>query len=127
MLASRDGEREVALADYFTGYRQTVRRPGELIKTIRDPAAGRPGHRVPQDRQAPVRRHLQRGVAFAPARSTDGVVVADIKIGLGGVAATPIRRATATEEALTGDGPWTTEASADRRPPDVLGRARARR
>ena len=25
------------LADYFTGYRQSVRRPGELIKTIRIP------------------------------------------------------------------------------------------
>src|SRR5699024_8229908 len=28
VLASSDGEREVALADYFTGYRKSVRRPG---------------------------------------------------------------------------------------------------
>ena len=32
VLAARDGEREVALTDFFTGYRQTVLRPGELIR-----------------------------------------------------------------------------------------------
>ena len=37
VLASATGEREVLLADYFTGYRQSVRRPDELIKTIRIP------------------------------------------------------------------------------------------
>ena len=37
VLASAEGEREVLLAEYFTGYRQSVRRPGELIKTIRIP------------------------------------------------------------------------------------------
>ena len=37
VLASRDGEREVPLSGYFTGYRQTVKRPDELIKTIRIP------------------------------------------------------------------------------------------
>ena len=37
VLASSQGEREVRLADYFTGYRQTVKRPDELIKTIRIP------------------------------------------------------------------------------------------
>ena len=34
VLASRDGERTVELADYFTGYRQTLKRDDELIKTI---------------------------------------------------------------------------------------------
>ena len=37
VLASSQGEREVRLADYFTGYRQSVKRPDELIKTIRIP------------------------------------------------------------------------------------------
>ena len=37
VLASAEGEREVLLADYFTGYRQSVKRPDELIKTIRLP------------------------------------------------------------------------------------------
>ena len=38
----RAGEREVPLADYFTGYRETVRRPDELIRAVRVPLpAGR--------------------------------------------------------------------------------------
>ena len=37
VLASSQGEREVRLAEYFTGYRQSVKRPDELIKTIRIP------------------------------------------------------------------------------------------
>ena len=35
--ASVDGDRVVPLADYFTGYRQSVRAAGELIKEIRLP------------------------------------------------------------------------------------------
>jgi xanthine dehydrogenase small subunit len=35
VLADADGERVVPLADYFTGYRQSVRRPGELIRAVR--------------------------------------------------------------------------------------------
>ena len=34
VLASADGERTVALADYFTGYRESVREPGELITEV---------------------------------------------------------------------------------------------
>ena len=34
VLASTEGERTVALADYFTGYRESVRRPGELITEV---------------------------------------------------------------------------------------------
>src|SRR5579859_4806052 len=37
LASAAGGEREVLLADYFTGYRQSIRRPGELIKTIRLP------------------------------------------------------------------------------------------
>ena len=35
VLASAQGDREVPLADYFTGYRATVKRPGELIRAVR--------------------------------------------------------------------------------------------
>ncbi|NEE05975.1 2Fe-2S iron-sulfur cluster binding domain-containing protein, partial [Streptomyces sp. SID7499] len=37
VLADADGERQVPLAEYFTGYRQSVRRPGELIRAVRLP------------------------------------------------------------------------------------------
>ena len=37
VLASPRGEREVPLADYFTGYRETVRRTDELIRAVRIP------------------------------------------------------------------------------------------
>ena len=37
VLASSSGEREVPLSEYFTGYRQTLKRPDELIKVIRIP------------------------------------------------------------------------------------------
>jgi xanthine dehydrogenase small subunit len=117
VLASQDGEREVALADYFTGYRQTVKRAGELIRTIRIPLPVAPitaFHKIAKRRFDDI-----SSVAVAFALRLDGPNVADIKIGLGGVAATPLR-ALETEAALNGR-PWTREvvdAAAD-----VLARA----
>jgi xanthine dehydrogenase small subunit len=109
VLASTAGEREVALAGYFTGYRQSVRRPGELIKTIRIPLPVAPVtafHKICKRRFDDI-----SGVAVAYAlRLDDDRNVASVRIGLGGVAATPIR-ALAAEEALTGR-PWTREVVA---------------
>jgi len=106
VLASSRGEREVALAGYFTGYRQSVRRPDELIKTIRIPLPVAPVsafHKIAKRRFDDI-----SGIAVAYAlRLDDERRVASILIGLGGVAATPIR-ALAVEEALTGR-PWTRE------------------
>jgi xanthine dehydrogenase small subunit len=99
VLASRDGDREMPLRDYFTGYRQTVKRPTELIKTIRIPLPLAPltaFHKIAKRRFDDI-----SSVAIAYALRLDGRRVADIKIGLGGVAATPLR-ATATEQALIG-------------------------
>ncbi len=109
VLASAEGEREVRLAEYFIGYRQSVKQPRRANQDDQDPAAGGPGHRVPQDRQAPVRRHLRRrpgrGELLRLRRPASGRTVEFIRIGLGGVAATPIR-AMAAEEALKAR-PWT--------------------
>jgi xanthine dehydrogenase small subunit len=109
VLASTAGEREVALADYFTGYRQSVRHPGELIKTIRIPLPVAPVtafHKICKRRFDDI-----SGVAVAYAlRLDEERRVASIRIGLGGVAATPIR-ALAAEAALTGQ-PWTREVVA---------------
>ena len=85
-----------------------------------DPAAAGRDHRVPQDRQAPLRRHLQRRGRLRPRPGRRRVVRA--RIGLGGVAATPIR-ALATEAALEGR-PWTSETVDARRPRCCGARAR---
>ena len=114
VLASSQGEREVPLAGYFTGYRQSVKRSGELIKTIRIPLPVAPVsafHKIAKRRFDDI-----SGVAVAYAlrladgADTGGRTVESIRIGLGGVAATPIR-ALAVEQALAGR-PWTREVVA---------------
>jgi len=103
VLVSRTGEREVALADYFTGYRSTVKRPGELIRSVRIPL---PLSEVTAFHKISKRRFDDiSSVAVAYALDLRDGVVAGARIGLGGIAATPLR-ATATEEALIGR-PWT--------------------
>ncbi|ANJ26217.1 xanthine dehydrogenase small subunit [Agromyces aureus] len=102
VLASVDGEREVDLAEYFTGYRQTVRAGDELIRAIRIPLPLAPVtgfHKIAKRRFDDI---SSVAVAFA-LDIRDGIVV-DARIGLGGVAATPLR-ARATEAALIGR-PW---------------------
>jgi xanthine dehydrogenase small subunit len=109
VLASVAGEREVPLADYFTGYRECVRRPDELITTIRIPLPLAPVtafHKICKRRFDDI---SSVAAAYALALDDDGRV-ASIRIGLGGVAATPLR-ATAAEEALRGQ-PWTRETAA---------------
>jgi xanthine dehydrogenase small subunit len=116
VLASRDGEREVPLADYFTGYRETVKRPDELIKTIRIPTPVAPVtafHKIAKRRFDDI-----SSVAVAYALRLDGDRVGEVAIGLGGVAATPLR-AYDVEERLRG-GPWSLDAVTEAA--EVLGR-----
>ena len=115
VLASVDGEREVALSDYDTGYRQSVRRPDELIKAVRIP--------LPPARLAAFHKIAKRrfddisSMAVGFALEVEDGVVSKARIGLGGVAAMPIR-ALATEAALEGR-PWTLEVA--QAAADVLG------
>ncbi|MFE9630088.1 xanthine dehydrogenase small subunit [Streptomyces sp. NPDC006463] len=105
VLADADGEREVPLADYFTGYRQSVRRPGELIRSVRIPLPLSPVvafHKIAKRRFDDI-----SSVAVAFALDIEDGIVRKARIGLGGVAATPIR-SFATEAALEGK-PWSTE------------------
>ncbi|MGX1118392.1 xanthine dehydrogenase small subunit [Streptomyces ambofaciens] len=107
VLADADGEREVPLADYFTGYRQSVRRPGELIRAVRLPLPLSPVtafHKIAKRRFDDI-----SSVAVAFALDVEGGTVRKARIGLGGVAATPVR-ALATEAALEGR-PWTGETA----------------
>ncbi|MDQ3155715.1 MAG: FAD binding domain-containing protein [Actinomycetota bacterium] len=105
VLASVDGERVVPLADYYTGYRQSVRAPNELIKEVRipRPLAGLTGfHKIAKRRFDDI-----SSVAVGFALDVSDGVVRRARIGLGGVAATPVR-ALATEAALI-DRPWSAE------------------
>ena len=107
ILADADGEREVALADYFTGYRQSVCRGDELIRAIRIPLPLAPlvaFHKIAKRRFDDI-----SSVAIAFALEVEGTVVRKARIGVGGVAAMPIR-ALATEAALEGQ-PWTAETA----------------
>ena len=107
VLADVDGEREVALSDYFTGYRQSVRRADELIKAVRIP--------LPLARLAAFHKLAKRrfddisSVAIGFALEVEDGVVTKARVGLGGVAAMPVR-ALATEAALEGR-PWTREVA----------------
>jgi xanthine dehydrogenase small subunit len=112
VLASSQGEREVRLADYFTGYRQSVKRPDELIKTIRIPWPVAPVtafHKIAKRRFDDI-SSVAVAYALRLEDGTGGPRVASIRIGLGGAAATPLR-ALAAEDALTGR-PWTREVVA---------------
>lgn len=103
VLASAAGEREIPISEYFTGYRQTVRRQNELIKSVRIPL---PLARVTAFHKIAKRRFDDiSSVAVAFALDIEDGVVTRAQIGLGGVAATPIR-ATEAERALLGK-PWT--------------------
>jgi xanthine dehydrogenase small subunit len=105
VLTSVGGDREVPLAEYFTGYRESVRRPDELIRSVRIP--------LPLARIAAFHKIAKRrfddisSIAVGFALEVEDGVVRRARIGLGGVAATPIR-ALATESALTAQ-PWTEE------------------
>ena len=112
-----------------------VRRPGRADPARPDPAAA--GRGRPRSTRSPSAASTTSPASRSPSRSTsrDGIVAA-ARIGLGGVAATPIR-AHATEAALTGGrGRGTTvrgrgrgagrRGHADRRSPRQRGLPRAR-
>jgi len=99
VLVGQAGEREVKLSEFFTGYRQTVRQPGELIKAVRIPLPLAPTtgfFKIAKRRFDDI-----SSVAVGIALELEGNKVKRLRIGLGGVAATPIR-GTQAEEALMG-------------------------
>ncbi|WP_053204178.1 xanthine dehydrogenase small subunit [Jiangella muralis] len=107
VLASAEGTRTLPLADYFTGYRESKRRPDELITEVVVP---RPVSELTAFHKIAKRPFDDiSSVAAAFALDVAAGVVRRARVGLGGVAATPIR-ALATEAALEGR-PWTAETA----------------
>ncbi|HET7799856.1 MAG TPA: FAD binding domain-containing protein [Humibacillus xanthopallidus] len=99
VLASSGGERTLPISEFFTGYRTTVRRSDELIRAVRIPLPLSP---VTAFTKIAKRRFDDiSGVAVAFALEVEDGAVTRARIGLGGVAATPIR-AFATEQSLEG-------------------------
>jgi xanthine dehydrogenase small subunit len=99
LLVSSSGERAAPISEFFTGYRQTVRRADELIRAVRIPLPLSPVtafHKIAKRRFDDI-----SGVAIAFALDVVDGTVTKARIGLGGVAATPIR-ARATEQSLDG-------------------------
>ena len=101
VVGSGRGEREIPVADFWTGYRQTALAHDELVVRVRLP--------IGPDRETRFRK-----VGTRRAQSISKVVLAvswrgterwtDVRVALGSVAATPIRAA-ATEAVLEGARP----------------------
>ena len=135
VLMSIRGHREMPLEQFYTGYRQSVLAPDEVLAWIKVPKPGSPPHPRPLPRTGEgVKPTEEDGGEGLPAdlkvykiskRFDDDIsavclainlqiensVVMRASIGAGGVAATPTR-AVKTEAALTGQ-PWT-EATVQR-------------
>ncbi len=108
VLASASGERTVPVADFFTGYRQTAMRPGEILLEVRVPS-GPPAEGCRRKRdwfKVSKRREMDISTVSACfSVETDAAgIVRHARLAFGGVAATPAR-ARRTEEALLGR-PW---------------------
>jgi xanthine dehydrogenase large subunit len=100
VLRDLAGEREVPLAEFFTGYRQSVLRPGEMMCAVRLPRH-LPGRstffKVSKRREMDI---STVSAAFRIATGPDGTIT-EARLAYGGVAATPAR-AHRTEAALIG-------------------------
>ncbi|HET8988025.1 MAG TPA: FAD binding domain-containing protein [Humibacillus sp.] len=109
LLTSESGDRAVPISEFFTGYRETVRRADELVRAVRIPLPLSPitaFHKIAKRRFDDI-----SGVAVACALDVDDGVITKARIGLGGVAATPLR-ALATERVLEGR-PWSESTAQD--------------
>jgi xanthine dehydrogenase small subunit len=106
VLGSAHGEREIVADEFWTGYRTTALRPDELILRVRIPLVT---DREMRFRKVGTRRaqSISKVVASVAWQSTPAMSRGpwrDVRIGLGSVAATPIR-ARATEAAIEGRAP----------------------
>jgi xanthine dehydrogenase small subunit len=107
-LASAAGDRVVALADFFKGYRQTDLQPGEVIQTVIISRTLTPGATRRLSQSYKVGKRGTDDISIVAAAFTvdldDQDWVVHARLAYGGVAATPAR-AIAVEQQLLGQ-PW---------------------
>ena len=103
-LASAAGSRDVALRDFFLGYRKTAARAGEILTRVRIPRPQPAIQRFYKVSKRVLDDISTVAAAFALDLTPDGRVER-LRVAYGGVAATPIRAA-AIEAAAAGR-PWT--------------------
>jgi len=98
VVSGMDGRRTIPAAEFFVDFFTTALRPGEILVEVRVPKkTGWSAHYEKFNRVAqawPI-------VAVAAAVRVDGGSIAEARVGLTNMAATPVR-ATAVEEALVG-------------------------
>lgn len=108
-LASKGAERTVPLAEFFTGYRQTVLQPGEIIVSVDIPKAMKEGAARRLSQSYKIGKRGTDDISIVAAAfmvdldASEKIVHA--RLAYGGVAATPVR-ATEVEAFLMGK-PWT--------------------
>lgn len=108
VLMSQGGHRDIPLEQFYTGYRKNVLAPDEVLAWIKVPRS-QPDEFL---RAYKISKRYDDDISAVclviNMRVEDGHV-AQVSIGAGGVAATPVR-AVRTEAALRGQ-PWTVEAA----------------
>lgn len=72
VLASTRGERELPLEDFYTGYRQTVLAPDEVLAWIKVPRAGHPHPSPPPEGEGAVSSPSPAGVSSSPSPAGGG-------------------------------------------------------
>ena len=100
VLCSKDGERELAIEDFFLDYRKTDLKVGEFIKAIRIPKLTN----AQEFRTYKISKRYDQDISAvigAYRIDLDGETVSEARIAYGGMAATP-KRGAACEAALVG-------------------------
>jgi len=110
-LVSPDGARELPLADFFKGYRQTELKSGEIIYSVVIPKPLTPGATRRLSQSYKIGKRGTDDISIVAAAFTIDLdakqQILHARLAYGGVAATPIR-ALSVEEMLVGQ-PWTLE------------------
>lgn len=84
VIKNKDGQREVDIDQFFTGFYETALAEGEIITAIRIPKTGSNANSVYEKFKQPASRFAIVGIAAAA--EMDGSVVKNLRIGITGLA-----------------------------------------